>query len=209
MRSPLQRDLEGAIDGEVRFDAISRALYSTDASVYQIEPLGVVIPKSAEAVVRAVQVAAKHGVPITPRGGGTSQAGQAIGAGIVLDTSKHLNRVIEINPDQRWARVEPGVVLDELNATLKQYNLRFAPDVSSASRATVGGMMANNSSGARSVLYGKTIDHVIEQHVVLSDGEIAHFRPLHRHVVEALSRGDSIEARAYRAIPQLGETHAG
>src|SRR4026207_1852009 len=102
MRSLLQRDLEAAISqqhgGEVRFDAISRALYSTDASVYQIEPLGVVIPKSAEAAARAARPAAKHGVPITPRGGGTSQAGQAIGAGLVLDTSKHLNRVLEINP---------------------------------------------------------------------------------------------------------------
>ena len=208
MRSLLQRDLEAAIEGEVRFDAMSRALYSTDASVYQIEPLGVVIPKSAEAVARAVQIAAKHGVPITPRGGGTSQAGQSIGAGLVLDTSKHLNRVLEINPDQRWARVEPGVVLDDLNAALKLHNLRFAPDVSSASRATVGGMMANNSSGARSVLYGKTIDHVVEQSVVLSDGQLAHFRPVDRHAVEAAERGDSIEARAYRAIPQLGIKHA-
>src|SRR6188474_1074274 len=176
----LQHELEASVEGEVRFDKVSRGLYSTDASVYQIEPLGVVIPKSAEAVARAVQIAAKHGVPITPRGGGTSQAGQAIGAGLVLDTSKHLNRVLEINPDQRWARVEPGVVLDELNAALREHNLRFAPDVSSASRATVGGMMANNSSGARSVLYGKTIDHVIEQRVVLSDGRVATFQPLDR-----------------------------
>src|SRR6185436_3261752 len=150
MGAGLQHELEAAIDGEVRFDKVSRALYSTDASVYCIEPLGVVIPRSAEGVIRAVDIAARHGVPITPRGGGTSQAGQSIGAGLVLDTSKHLNRIIEINPDHRWARVEPGVVLDELNAALKPHNLRFAPDVSSASRATVGGMMANNSSGARS-----------------------------------------------------------
>jgi FAD/FMN-containing dehydrogenase/Fe-S oxidoreductase len=208
MPSLLQRDLEAVIDGEVRFDKASRALYSTDASVYQIEPLGVVIPRSAEAVSRAVEIAARHGVPITPRGGGTSQAGQAIGAGIVLDTSKHLSRVLEINPDRRWARVEPGVVLDELNASLKPYNLRFAPDVSSASRATVGGMMANNSSGARSVLYGKTIDHVIEQSVVLADGTVAHFRPLDRASAADAQRGDSIEARAYRAIPALGRAHA-
>ena len=208
MAAAIQRELEKAIDGEVRFDKVSRALYSTDASVYQIEPLGVVIPRSAEAVVRAVEIAARHGVPITPRGGGTSQAGQSIGAGLVLDTSKHLNRVIEINPDQRWARVEPGVVLDELNAQLRPHNLRFAPDVSSASRATVGGMMANNSSGARSVLYGKTIDHVIEQRVVLSDGQLAHFRPLDAGAWQRAREGDSIEARAYRAIPDLGQRHA-
>ena len=204
----LQRELEGAIDGEVRFDKVSRALYSTDASVYQIEPLGVVIPKSPEAVIRAVTIAARHGVPITPRGGGTSQAGQSIGAGLVLDTSKYLNRVLEIDADQRWARVEPGVVLDDLNFTLRQYNLRFAPDVSSASRATVGGMMANNSSGARSVLYGKTIDHVREQRVVLADGSLAHFRPLREAELERAQQGDSVEARAYRAVPELGVRHA-
>jgi FAD/FMN-containing dehydrogenase/Fe-S oxidoreductase len=204
----LQRELEGAIDGEVRFDKVSRALYSTDASVYQIEPLGVVIPKSAEAVARAVDIAAKHGVPITPRGGGTSQAGQSIGSGIILDTSKCLNRILEINPDEKWARVEPGVVLDELNAALRPHNLRFAPDVSSASRATVGGMMANNSSGARSVLYGKTIDHVLEQRVVLSDGRLAHFQPLGYAESRAATVGDSIEARAYQAIPKLGVRHA-
>ena len=208
MSVSLQRELESAIDGEVRFDKVSRALYSTDASVYQIEPLGVVIPRSAEAVVQAVDIAARHGVPITPRGGGTSQAGQSIGSGLVLDTSKCLNRILEINPDDKWARVEPGVVLDELNAALRPHQLRFAPDVSSASRATVGGMMANNSSGARSVLYGKTLDHVIEQRVVLSDGALAHFRPLDAAHFAVAAAGDSIEARAYRAIPQLGATHA-
>ena len=208
MSAALQRELEAAIDGEVRFDRISRALYSTDASVYQIEPIGVVIPRSHEAVIRAVEIAARHGVPITPRGGGTSQAGQSIGAGLVLDTSKHLNRILEINPDERWARVEPGVVLDELNAVLRPHQLRFAPDVSSASRATVGGMMANNSSGARSVLYGKTIDHVHEQRVVLADGSLAHFRPLTAGELAREQSGDAIAARAYRAIPELGVRHA-
>lgn len=208
MSAGLQHELQDAIDGEVRFDKVSRALYSTDASVYQIEPLGVVIPRSAEAVVHAVGIAARHGVPITPRGGGTSQAGQSIGSGLVLDTSKHLNRILEINPDEKWARVQPGVVLDELNAALRPHQLRFAPDVSSASRATVGGMMANNSSGARSVLYGKTIDHVLEQRVVLSDGALAHFRPLTPSQWEAAAIGEGIEARAYRAIPALGTTHA-
>src|SRR5829696_3505332 len=208
MSLSLQRELERTVDGEVRFDKVSRALYSTDASVYQIEPLGVVIPRSAEAVARAVDLAAKHGVPITPRGGGTSQAGQSIGSGIVLDTSKYLNRILEINADEKWARVEPGVVLDDLNAALRVHNLRFAPDVSSASRATVGGMMANNSSGARSVLYGKTIDHVRELRVVLSDGKLAHFRPLGRAEALAATVGDSVEARAYLAIPQLGIRHA-
>src|SRR5499427_5058929 len=111
----LQRELERTIEGEVRFDRISRALYSTDASVYQIEPLGVVIPKNSEDVVHTVHAARAYGCSITARGGGTSQAGQAVGAGLQLDTSKYLNHVLEMNADERWAWVEPGVVLDELN----------------------------------------------------------------------------------------------
>src|SRR5471030_953345 len=199
----LRLELERHIAGEVRFDTVSRALYSTDASVYQIEPLGIIVPKSRDDVVRAVEIAARHGVSITARGGGTSQAGQAIGAGLQLDTSKYLNRILEVNTVERWAWVEPGVVLDELNAQLKQHGLRFAPDISTASRATVGGMMANNSSGARSVLYGKTIDHVLEQHVVLSDGSVASFRALDRSGLDAACAGSTLEASCYRMVREL------
>ena len=206
--STLERDLQNAIAGEVRFDRISRALYSTDASVYQIEPVGVVLPRTREDVVRTVEIAARHRTTITPRGGGTSQAGQAIGAGIVLDASKYLNRVLEVNPDERWVRVEPGVVLDDLNALLRPHGLRFAPDLSSASRATVGGMMANNSSGARSVVYGKTIDHVLEQHVVLADAGVAHLRPLSAGALRTAQARAGIEGNAYKAIPELAATHA-
>src|SRR5688500_16168440 len=174
----LRRELEAQIEGEVRFDAVSRALYSTDASVYEIRPLGIVVVKSRADVVRTVQVCRRHRCPLTMRGGGTSQAGQAIGSGVIVDTSKYFNRLLEVNVEERWARVEPGIVLDELNAALREHGLRFAPDISTASRATLGGMMANNSAGARSVLYGKTIDHVLEQHVVLADGSQAWFRAL-------------------------------
>ena len=204
----LERDLRAAIQGEVRFDRLSRALYATDASVYQIEPAGVVVPRTREDVVAAVQIAAQHGTSITARGGGTSQAGQAIGSGVVLDTSKYLNRVLEVNAGERWARVEPGAVLDALNDHLRPHGLRFAPDLSSASRATVGGMMANNSSGARSIVYGKTIDHVLEQHVVLADGRTAHLRELSGEHLERARQGETIEARAYRAIPEIAARHA-
>ena len=129
----LRQELEQRIEGEVRFDRLSRALYSTDASVYQIEPLGVVVVRSREDVVRTVEIARRHGCSITARGGGTSQAGQAVGAGLQLDTSKHFRRILEINARERWARVEPGVVLDELNAALRPDGLRFAPDISTAS----------------------------------------------------------------------------
>jgi FAD/FMN-containing dehydrogenase/Fe-S oxidoreductase len=201
----LRRELADEIEGEVRFDAVSRALYSTDASVYQIEPTGVVIVRSREDVVRTVRIARRHGCSITARGGGTSQAGQAIGDGLQLDTSKYFNRVLEVNAAERWARVEPGVVLDVLNAALAPHGLRFAPDVSTASRATIGGMIANNSSGARSVIYGKTIDHVIDLHVVLADGAIAHFRPMDAALLDDASAADSLEGSGYRTVRRLAQ----
>ncbi|HEV8415961.1 MAG TPA: FAD-linked oxidase C-terminal domain-containing protein [Bryobacteraceae bacterium] len=202
----LQKELERQIQGEVRFDTITRALYSTDASVYMIRPLGVVIPKNREDVIRIVQICGRMRCPLTMRGGGTSQAGQAIGEGLQVDTSKYFNRVLEVNAEERWARVEPGVVLDELNAQLAPLGLRFAPDISTASRATIGGMMANNSAGARSVLYGKTIDHVLEQTVVLADGSIAEFREIPR---DDVPQGDAnMEARCYQTVLRLAAEHA-
>ena len=204
----LLHELQTHTLGEVRFDRISRALYSTDASVYQIQPAGVVLPRSREDLVSTVKICAAHGSPITIRGGGTSQAGQAIGAGLIVDTSKYLNRILELNVEERWARVEPGIVLDELNAQLKTHSLRFAPDISTASRATIGGMMANNSSGARSVLYGKTIDHVLELEVVLSDGTVTRLRPLGAQELEAKCHGGGLEGNCYRQVRELAARHA-
>jgi FAD/FMN-containing dehydrogenase/Fe-S oxidoreductase len=201
LRSELQRQIEG----EVRFDQISRALYSSDASVYQIQPLGVVIPKNRQDIIRVVEICGRFRCPITMRGGGTSQAGQAIGEGIQVDTSKYYNQVLEVNAEERWARVEPGIVLDELNAQLAPLGLRFAPDISTASRATIGGMMANNSCGARSVLYGKTIDHVLEQTVVLADTSIVHFREMGRGEVPT---GNSLEVACYNTVLRLAREHA-
>lgn len=201
LRSELQRQIEG----EVRFDQISRALYSSDASVYQIQPLGVVIPKNRQDITSVVEICGRFRCPITMRGGGTSQAGQAIGEGIQVDTSKYYNHVLEVNAEERWARVEPGIVLDELNAQLAPLGLRFAPDISTASRATIGGMMANNSCGARSVLYGKTIDHVLEQTVVLADTSIVQFREISR---PAVPTGNSLEAACYSTVLRLAREHA-
>jgi FAD/FMN-containing dehydrogenase/Fe-S oxidoreductase len=198
----LRRELEACIEGEVRFDAVTRALYSTDASVYQIEPLGAVVVRSREDLIRVVQLCAKFRCPLTLRGGGTSQAGQAIGPGLQADTSKYYNQILELNADELWVRVQPGIVLDELNAALRPHGLRFAPDVSTASRATIGGMIANNSSGARSVLYGKTIDHVLELEVVLSDGSIA-------QLAAGLDPPEnSFEAQCHRTVHRLASEHA-
>lgn len=201
----LRRELQSAIEGEVRFDTVSRALYSTDASVYQIRPAGVAIPKTREDIVRIVEICRKFRCPITMRGGGTAQAGQSIGAGLLVDTSKYFNRLLEINAEERWVRVEPGIVLDELNAQLAPLGMRFAPDISTASRATIGGMMANNSCGARSVLYGKTIDHVIEQTVLLSDGSVVRFRDI---AGDEVPGGATLEAACYRTVLNLSRTHA-
>ena len=205
----LRAALEGDTTAEVRFDDVSRALYATDASVYRITPLGVVVPRTIDDLVAIVRLCARHGCPLTVRGGGTSQSGQTIGEGLVVDTSKYLNRVLEVNVEERWARVEPGIVLDELNASLRPHGLRFAPDVSTASRATVGGMMANNSSGARSVLYGKTIDHVIDQDVVLADGSLAHFGPVDDAEAERRGGAATLEGACYRVVRRVARDLAG
>jgi FAD/FMN-containing dehydrogenase/Fe-S oxidoreductase len=199
----LERALRAAVAGEVRFDRVSRALYSTDASVYQIEPLGVVVARNRDDIVTTVRLCHEFGCPLTLRGGGTSQAGQAVGSGVILDTSKYVNRLLDVDPERRIARVEPGIVLDELNARLKPYDLRFAPDISTASRATLGGMMANNSAGARSVLYGITLHHVLEQQVVFADGSIAHLRDLSSSELEAACGEDSLHGRGCRLVRDL------
>ena len=173
---PLQ-SLQKRLSCEVLLDAHSRALYSTDASIYQIMPLAVVLPRTRDDVVCTMQMAAEEGWAIIPRGGGTSLSGQSIGAGIVVDFSKYMNR-IEIDPQSRTARVQPGVVLDQLNAAAAAHGLQFGPDVATSSRANIGGMIGNNSAGARSIWQGKAVDNVISLDMVLADGGTATFGPL-------------------------------
>jgi FAD/FMN-containing dehydrogenase/Fe-S oxidoreductase len=166
------------VDGEVRFDATTCKLYSTDASIYQIEPVGVVIPKTTTALQTAVQIALEMHIPIVPRGGGTSLSGQSIGPGVVVDCSKYLNNILEIDPALPIARVQPGVILDQLNLALAVHGLQFGPDVATASRANLGGMIGNNSAGSHSIVHGKTIDHVRMLRVLLSDGKSADLGPV-------------------------------
>jgi FAD/FMN-containing dehydrogenase/Fe-S oxidoreductase len=199
-REHLARHLRKHLAGEVRFDTASRNLYSTDASIYRMEPLGVVIPKSAEDIVATVQITAEAQVPITARGGGTSLSGQSIGPGIVLDCSKYLNAILDIDVAARIARIQPGVVLDTLNNALARLDLQFAPDVSTASRANLGGMIGNNSAGARSIVYGKTIDHVRRLNVVLSDGSRASFSPLRPEEWQRRSEARSLEGSIYQQV---------
>jgi FAD/FMN-containing dehydrogenase/Fe-S oxidoreductase len=206
-RHELVRHLRRHLQGEVRFDPPSRKLYSTDASIYQIEPLGVVIPRTAEDVVATVQVASAMRVPITPRGGGTSLSGQSIGPGIVLDCSKYLNAVLDLDPAARVARVQPGVVLDPFNRLLGEHGLQFGPDVSTSNRANLGGMMGNNSAGSRSIVYGKTIDHVLSQSVVLSDGTRTILSPLDEAGWQQKCRASGLEGNIYREVRKIVAEH--
>ena len=167
--------LQGALEGEVLFDAFSRGRYSTDASHYQIEPVGVVVPKSDDDVRAAIAIAREEGVALLPRGGATSQSGQTVGRALVVDFSKHLNRLVEVDAAARTCIVEPGIVLDELNRQLKSTGLWFPVDVSTASRATIGGMTGNNSCGTRSIRYGIMRDNVVAIDAILPDGSEARF----------------------------------
>src|SRR5215467_2022068 len=180
LEKSLEHRLKAEQTGEVRFDAFTRGRYATDASHYQIMPLGVVAPRSTADAERALAVCRSEGVPVTPRGGGTSQAGQTVNRSVILDCSQHLNRVIEIDAANRRCLVEPGIVLDELNRALRPHGLWFPVDISTASRATIGGMVGNNSCGARSLRYGNTRENVISVDAVLADGASAHFGPAAR-----------------------------
>ena len=162
--------LRREIEGEVLFDAFSRGRYSTDASIYQIEPIGVIVPKTDEDVVRTIEIAREEGVPVLPRGGGTSQCGQTVGEALIIDTSKNLNRILEFDLATSTVTVQPGVVLDQLNQFLRQHGMFFPIDPSTASRATLGGMAANNSCGARSIRYGLTVNNVRAIEALLADG---------------------------------------
>jgi len=166
----LERDLACALSGEVRFDQLTRLLYSTDASNYQIEPIGVVFPASVDDVIAAHMIAAEYGVPLLPRGGGSSLAGQTVGYALVLDLSHHMRRVVRVNADAQTVRVQPGMVLGQLNEQLAPLKLMVGPDPASAERATVGGCVGNNATGMHSILYGMFGDHVRAVDVILADG---------------------------------------
>src|SRR5437868_12244149 len=167
--------LRREIRSEVLFDNFNRGRYATDASIYQIEPLGVVVPRNREDAAAAIAIAREEGVPVLPRGGGTSQCGQTVARALVIDCSKYLDRVISVDVDGRRARVEPGVVLDRLNRQLRKDKLFFPVDPSTASRATIGGMTANNSCGSRSLRYGNMVHNVRGIDALLADGTQASF----------------------------------
>ncbi|KRT69927.1 MAG: D-lactate dehydrogenase (cytochrome), partial [Candidatus Rokubacteria bacterium CSP1-6] len=204
----LEHDLRRVVDGEVRFDKMTRLLYATDASMYQVEPVGVVIPRHAGDVQAAVEVANRQNVPILPRGGGTSLNGQTVNRAIVLDFSPHMNRVLEVNEAEGWARVEPGLVQDELNAHVGPLGLLFGPDTSTSNRATLGGMIGNNSGGAHSIAYGLTVEHVIELTALLADGTRVVFGEVTPEVFRQKMQAAGLEGQVYREVARIKEQYA-
>ncbi|MFB6139969.1 MAG: FAD-binding and (Fe-S)-binding domain-containing protein [Halosimplex sp.] len=207
----LAADLREAVAGEVRFDEYAQVLYATDGSIYGARPAGVVAPRDAADVRAAVEVAGEHGVPILPRGAGTSLAGQTVGPGcVVLDCSRHMDAIVDVDPEARRATVQPGVVQDDLDAHLAQFGLKFAPDPASSNRATIGGGIGNNSTGAHSVRYGITDAYVDELDVVLADGSQIRTRDVVLDSPEwnEVTAGDGLEAALYETVRAVVEDHA-
>jgi FAD/FMN-containing dehydrogenase/Fe-S oxidoreductase len=199
----LEMALRERLHGEVRFDRYSRVLYSTDASNYQIEPVGVVIPRTVDDVQAAIDIAARFNVPVLARGGGSSLAGQTVGRALVIDMSKYVNQLLDVDAEGQRARVQPGMVLAQLNSKLRKHGVMFGPDPSSGDRATIGGVIGNNSSGAHSILYGMTSDHVISVQTILADGTPLSFRQISMDDWRVKAALDTREGRLYRDLLDL------
>jgi FAD/FMN-containing dehydrogenase/Fe-S oxidoreductase len=204
--SPLERRLRSNITGDVLFDPFSRGRYATDASFYQIMPEGVVVPRTMDEALRALAIARDEEQVVTPRGGGTSQCGQAVNRGIVVDLSKHLNKILSLDVENRTCVVEPGIVLDDLNRQLRKHGLWFPVDVSTASRATIGGMAGNNSCGGRSLRYGTMRDNTLSMDAALADGTLLHFGEVPHDL--ALVNSPKSGLALFRDMLDLGEREA-
>lgn len=204
----LQAELKARISGEVRFDRTSRMLYSTDASNYQIEPIGVVVPRTLDDAQAALELSASHDVPILPRGGGSSLAGQTVGAALVIDFSKYLSRVVELDVENKTVTVEPGINLENLNNSLKPNGLMYGPDPASANRATVGGVIGNNSTGSHSILYGMTSDNVIAVRAALADGGVFELGPATADRLLSLAEIDDPRGRLLSKLLAFRDRHA-
>lgn len=207
--SNIARGLKEKVKGEVRFDLFSRTLYSTDASIYQIMPVGVVIPRDEDDIAATMRIAAEEQVPVLPRGGGTSLAGQSIGPAVILDCSKFMDRIVAVDPSGPRVRVQPGVVQDELNLAVRPHGLRLGPDTATSNRATLGGMIGNNSAGARSIVYGKMVDHVEALRLLLSDGTELSLGPISPDAARANVRSGGREGEIYQAVAGIVEANRG
>src|SRR5215468_3688593 len=205
-KTPLQSKLAREITGDVLFGRFSRGRYATDASFYQMVPEGVVVPRTMDEALRTLAIAREAGRTVTPRGGGTSQCGQTVNQGIVVDFSKNLNRILSLDVEKRICVVEPGIVLDDLNRQLKKHGLWFPVDVSTASRATIGGMAGNNSCGGRSLRYGTMRDNTLSMDAALADGTQLHFGEVPRDLAQVNSPESGLSL--FRDMLDLGEREA-
>lgn len=196
-------ELAATLQGELYIDSTHKTIYSTDASAYKEEPIAVAYPIDNQDLSAIVNFSKKYGLPIIPRAAGTSLAGQVVGNGIVVDISKHLTQILEINAKEQWVRLQPGVVLDELNLRLKEIGLFFGPETSTANRCTIGGMIGNNSCGSHSIVYGSTRDHLLEVKMILHDGNEVLFKPISRAVFNEKLQQEDSEGAIYRTINSI------
>jgi len=207
-RPDLAAALRGRVDGDVRFDSYSKLLYSADASLYEVTPIGVVCPRSTSDVAAVVSYCATHEIPVLPRGAGTSLSGQAVNEAVVLDFSRYMTDVVSVDPDARAATVQPGVVLGSLNETLAPHGLKFAPDPAWGDKSVIGGAVGNNSTGAHSLQYGKTDAYVEECEVVLADGTVTRLGEVALEDLPALAEGDGLESRIYGEVARILDEEA-
>ncbi|MEY5049584.1 MAG: putative oxidoreductase [Bacteroidota bacterium] len=196
------KELAKGFEGDFYTDQTMRTLYATDASVYREMPLAVTRPKSKEDIKKLISFASKHKTSLIPRTAGTSLAGQVVGNGIVVDVSKYFTQILEVNQEEKWVRVQPGVVLDELNKHLAQFGLFFGPETSTSNRCMIGGMVGNNSCGSHSIIYGTTRDHVLELKTILSDGSEVEFKSLTKDEFEVKTQGESLENKVYQFVKE-------
>jgi FAD/FMN-containing dehydrogenase len=204
----LEKELKAAVQGEVRFDRGSRALYATDGSNYRQIPIGLVVPRHDEDVIAAVAACRKYGAPVLSRGAGTSLAGQCCNVAVVMDFSKYMNQILEIDAERRFARVQPGVVLDSLRNRAEVHQLTFAPDPSTHNRCTIGGMIGNNSCGTHSLLGGKTVDNVEELRILLYDGSQMTVGPTSNSDLDSILSQGGRRGEIYGMLRNIRDQHA-
>ncbi len=197
--------LKESIKGDVYSDELSLGIYSTDASIYKIKPKLVIVPKDKQDVLRTIKTAFEHKISLLPRGAGTSLAGQTVGASIIMDFSKYMNNILEFNEKEKWIRVQPGLVHSELNAYLKPYNLLYAPDEATINRANIGGVVANNSSGSRSLVFGKAIDHILEVNIALSNGKVITLGEISKTEAKNKAKQNDEEGKIYKTLIEIIE----
>src|SRR3954453_21251190 len=204
----IEKELRQGIQGEVRFGDGDRGMYASDAGNYRMVPIGVVLPKDADDVMHVLAVCRRHGAPIVARGGGTGIPGQTGNVAVLLDFSKYMNRIVEMNPDQKYARVQPGIVLDELRNAAGKHGLTFGPDPATHSRNTLGGMIGNNSCGIHSMMAGETVDNIDELEIVTYDGVRMKVGPTSDAEFERIVREGGRKGEIYGRLRELRDRYS-